>query len=178
MIALADEEDEKGGCECEQTPQSDHSPGVVVNGETVVRTLFSPENVEDGIVKPNSMMMRDLKSRERGCSVDRLEQPNGSREEIAQRAGEKVTNKGGRQWVVLASISVRKIRQFLNSASAQAFCVIDTALEDNRAHADILFHAPGNENRETLQVWRGQLTQAMETEQIAPPGAEIETEAP
>ncbi len=159
-------EQSTGDCDCELVSQSDESPGLVKSSETVVRTLFSPEHIEQsGALKTNSVRMEDLQDAERGCSVDRLDEQHGSLGDIVKRAKDKT--KPGRKLILLAQASVESIRQLATEHGVQVFCVTDTALEHRLCHADIFLHQTSDQgSRAELQVWRRKLIDIMVVSQI------------
>ncbi|NQU60826.1 MAG: hypothetical protein HQ512_06820 [Rhodospirillales bacterium] len=165
---MAEAEGENGDCPREQSSQSKFSPGIVKNDEIVVRTLFEPEHVdEDGNLSAKSLTLKELQNT--GASVDRLDKQHGTKFNILERAHIRIAGKKNRNWVLLSKVSASNIRQFLDESEQPVFCILDTALKENCAHADILFHSFGNlGNRGVLQVWRNRLVEAMETIRVEP----------
>ena len=119
----------------------DFSPGIVKDGEQLLRALFNPEHVEDGLVTDRAIPVRDL--RERGFSVHRMKYVHP---DFVQRSIDELLSrprKGG-PWTdegvaVFMTSCIRALR--LNGE--RAFVVIDTALPDNPGHASIYAAEPG-----------------------------------
>ncbi len=63
------------GCECEETQQSDHSPGVVEHEEPIVFVLTDPLTIEHGSVKNFS----NSELKEKRLSICRSKHSSGTR---------------------------------------------------------------------------------------------------
>ena len=112
------------------------SPGVVEDGETVLREMFNPEHVRDGEVIERAVPVDDL--RHRGFSVHRMRyvapafiKSSMERRVAKARKGDTWREEG------VAKIGVRAVRD-LSIDGEQALVVIDTATDENRGHASIL----------------------------------------
>jgi hypothetical protein len=120
----------------ESTSQSQHSPGPVKESEELLRVLFYPEHVKDGLVLETAIPLEDL--RERGFGVDR--RGRASRSVIEQRISRQMANENKREERQESTISKMRcgaVRGVLNEDRGRACIVIDTASADNPAHASI-----------------------------------------
>lgn len=144
--------------EWERFTASRYSPGIVQSTEQVLRLVINPIHVdpETGGLKPPAVS--DVK--DKGCSVERLTHTTTD-DSIARgrkvASSKNLTIQGGhfRSICGVINLSVEEIRQIKVGGNTQAFCVFDTALEGNHAHADVCQVAPsgGHEARSA----RGQL---------------------
>lgn len=120
----------------ESTSQSQHSPGPVKDSEELLRVLFYPEHVKDGLVLETAIPLEDL--RERGFSVDR--RGYAKRSAIEQRVSRQMANekkREERQESTISKFRCGAVRKILNQDHGRACIVIDTALQENPAHASI-----------------------------------------
>lgn len=126
-------------CECENYSVSDHSPGLVQDNEVLVRILYSPHyiNKETGEVTPAAF----TDARKRGLSVRR--KTHISEEDHRAKIEEKVAvdQSAGRNndgfWRVIYTRCTALRNLKLDSGGGRAFCVYDTATEDDPSHADV-----------------------------------------
>lgn len=133
----------------ESLSASAHSPGVVQAEETLARMIFTP-HWDPVTNKPTPNAIEDAANK--GLSVDRLLHATLAyvqRRAEEARAVELVQAEQGRvrrlesiMW--LKASAVRAIQW----DGKQAFGIFDTALPDNRAHADVCQLVPGK------QAWR------------------------
>ncbi len=119
---------------------SKHSPGPVQSNERVLRLVINPIHIdpETGDLKPSAVT--DVK--DKGCSVERLslttiEESIATGRIVAAAKNEANQGAPAREIHCVANLSVNDIRNIRVGANTQAFCIFDTALEHNRAHADI-----------------------------------------
>ena len=113
--------------------QSEWSPGVVNNNEVLLRTVFEPEHVVDEMVIEAAIPLSDLRSR--GFSVDRSEYANKSI--IHGRINRQISQlPEKRHSGLISKFDCLSVRVLLDE-SERAFIVIDTADEENIAHASI-----------------------------------------
>ena len=118
----------------ENTRQSPYSPGIVEPAEMLLRLGFHPEHTEDGEIVPAAISREDLA--ERGFSVDR--QSHVKRRVIEERACNLMANvPAKRQEALISSFSCGAVRELQDHNNERAFIVIDTAKDDNHAHASI-----------------------------------------
>ena len=127
-------------CECEQSSQSEWSPGLVGDNEAIARLVFSPLHVdENGNVL--STAFSDIDSR--GLSVNRLTYcplhvliSLGRKKEAMDRD----RGRHNRTFLGFVEAPVSNVRYVKRPESDdRAFCVLDTALSDNASHADVIF---------------------------------------
>ena len=141
-------------CECEGVSVSDHSPGIVADDEVLIRTIYSPVHYNRVTGEVNPAAFSDVI--DKGLSVDRkqhisrqaLEEKNQQKADRDLKDGK---NKDGFWALVVADC--RHIRSLLLGSDRRSFCVYDTALPENSAHADICqaaFHEPGTPKRTSL----------------------------
>ncbi len=110
---------------------SDVSPGVVLDNEQLLRSLFNPDHIKDGVLQVAAIPLRDLQSR--GFSVNRLSHvtPQFVNEGINRLlAGRPRYSEG------VARFSAQTVRS-IQVDGRQIFVVIDTAFPDNIGHASI-----------------------------------------
>lgn len=120
-------------CPSEQHPQSEGGPGIVGNYEGLLRHLFTPDHVRDGMVLEAAFSSQDLK--ERGLSVNRKGFTNAKTlEAIRDRY---LLNNMNRRFFGLAEGDCGAVRT-LSVEGTQAFCVVDNIVGDNNAHAHII----------------------------------------
>jgi hypothetical protein len=117
---------------------SDHSPGVVENGEILARQIFSPIHIDtdDNTLTPAAF--NDVF--DKGLSVNRL---SHSAENEIHEAGRSKAQKDRdhgkvRQYLGFVDADCSDIRSIVDSHDQKkVFGVFDTALPDAKNHADI-----------------------------------------
>ncbi len=131
-----------GVLDWENLTASRHSPGVVNSDESVLRLAFHPIHFdsESQSLKPSAVS--DVK--DKGLSVDRLRY--ASREgciETGRLRAARATEAGRQPRGVhaVSTLRVKDVRSVVTQGE-RSFAVYDTALEDNRAHADVCQLAP------------------------------------
>ena len=113
----------------------DLSPGVVQDGEQLLRSMFNPDHIKGGVLQVAAIPLRDLQSR--GFSVNRLSHVTpefvneGINRLLARRPGGEPRYSEG-----VARFSVQTVRS-IQVDGRQVFVVIDTAFPDNVGHASI-----------------------------------------
>ena len=113
----------------------DVSPGIVLNGEQLLRSLFNPDHIKDGVLQVAAVPLRDLQTR--GFSVNRLSHVtpeliyDAINRLLARRPGGEPRYSEG-----VARFSVGIVRSIQDDGK-QVFVVIDTASPDNVGHASI-----------------------------------------
>lgn len=115
--------------------EPDLSPGVVAQGEWLLRSVFYPDHFVGGKVVKTAISLDDLSAR--GFSVNR--QQHVTREVIESGIDKYLENDfqgTPREFVGIACFTSSKVRDFKREDS-QAFVVIDTALSCNRSHASV-----------------------------------------
>lgn len=146
------------GYDWENHSASKYSPGPVESDEQVVRLIINPIHIdtETGELKPSAIT--DVK--DKGCSVDRIkiaspEKSIASGQSIAQAKNLANPDAPSRKVHCVAYLSAGDIRSITVGDNIRAFCIFDTALEDNLAHADVcqVISPKGQEARSA----RGQL---------------------
>lgn len=113
----------------------DLSPGIVLDDEQLLRSLFNPDHIKNGILQVAAIPLRDLQAR--GFSVNRLSHAtpefvgDGINRLLARRPGGEPRYSEG-----VARFSAGAVRG-IQADGRQVFVVIDTALPDNVGHASI-----------------------------------------
>ena len=113
----------------------DVSPGVILNDEQLLRSLFNPDHIKDGVLQVAAIPLRDLQVR--GFSVNRLSHVTpefvdaGINRLLARRPGGEPRYSEG-----VARFSAGTVRG-IQVEGRQVFVVIDTALPVNVGHASI-----------------------------------------
>lgn len=112
-------------CQCEnESVQPDFSPGVVADYETLARFVAPIDfDTASGTVKPSLFGH----ARRMGMSVTRIE--HAGLDGLARQQGAK----GYLGYVVASCADIREVL----TERRRGYCVYDTALQDNPAHADI-----------------------------------------
>ena len=119
----------------------DISPGAVEDDEPLLRSVFNPDHVREGMVQPSAISLKDLQ--ERGFSVNRLWYVTQEFVEDSIRRTLARTFQGSpRESEGVAYFTARTVRDIQDNG-IQAFVVIDTALQDNRGHGSIYLADPG-----------------------------------
>ena len=147
--------EEYPGCECEKYSVSDHSPGLVQNDELLIRTVYSPIqiNQETGQVNPAFFRNDALK---RGLSINRKHQV--SEADLRRKIECKIVrdrNEGKERDDFYRVVTARcsAVRRLVSDDGERLFCVYDTASEEDISHADIcqaLDPPPGTPDRKML----------------------------
>lgn len=145
------------GCECENHSVSDYSLGAVGNEEIIIRTLFSPIQIngKTGFVDPVHFRHDALK---RGLSVNRKDHIDEAdlRAKIEAKIAwdqEQGKNRDGFYRVVTASCG--RIRGIRGEDGSRLFCVYDTGNVDDASHADVcqaFDPPPETANRRSLRM--------------------------
>lgn len=113
----------------------DVSPGIVSDGEQLLRSLFDPDHIKDGVLQVAAIPLRDLQIR--GFSVNRLSHvtpefiTDGINRLLARRPGGEPRYSEG-----VARFSAGAVRS-IQDGESQVFVVIDTPSPDNVGHASI-----------------------------------------
>jgi hypothetical protein len=127
--------------EFERLTASSLSPGPVAHSEDLLRQIFNPLHVEldTGDLKPTAF--EDAANK--GMSVDRLHYRNEEESFQAGYARAEVANTHAKPGAPhrtlhgLAKLRAKSVRALKSADDIQYFGVYDTALADNKAHADI-----------------------------------------
>ena len=126
-----------------QTPHLDEtvsaapgvSPGVVLDDEQLLRSLFNPDHIKYGVLQVAAIPLQDLQAR--GFSVNRLSHVtpeliyDAINRLLARRPGGEPRYSEG-----VARFSAGAVRS-IQDGESQVFVVIDTASPDNVGHAFI-----------------------------------------
>ena len=143
-------------CECENTSVSDYSPTLVQDDELLIRTLYSPIqiNQETGWVDPAHFRNDATK---RGFSVNR--KLHISEAVLRKKIEHKIAcdrNEGKKRDDFFRIVTARSsdIRRQISKDGERLFYVYDTAVEEDVSHADIcqaLDPHPGTPDRKMLK---------------------------
>lgn len=111
------------------------SPGPVQDQEWLIRSLWNPDHIVDGVVQPAAIPIEDLKRK--GFSVNRLLHVTQQlvENELAAAVA-RASNGKPRSAEGVALFTARRVRSF-QEKNSQAFVVIDTGLTRNPGHASI-----------------------------------------
>ena len=147
--------EEYPGCECEKYSVSDHSPGLVQDHELLIRTVYSPIqiNQKTGQVDP-AFFRHD--ARKRGLSINR--KPHIGEVDLRKKIEGKISrdrNAGKERDEFYRVVSARcgDVRRLVSEDGKRLFCVYDTAHQEDISHADIcqtLDPPPGTPDRRML----------------------------
>ncbi len=144
-------------CPCEKTAQSKitPNPGVVANGETLARMVFSPRDIGgDGRLIAYFVQCGHLTGG--GLSVDR-EEICGEKNIHARAIGGQ---KERARYAGCARAGAGAVRGIMDAAGKQAFCVSDDAQKNNPAHA--LVKTSGGQTKGQTRTLRDDLLLLME----------------
>lgn len=123
--------------EDETISQSEFSPCPVKSEEDLLRLGYHPEHMDKGKIVPTAISSQDLT--DRGFSVDRKEYH--SKELIKNRAKIQMKKRlDQRQNAFISTFKCSLVRSILyseNNEKKRGFIVIDTADEENIAHASV-----------------------------------------
>lgn len=112
------------------------SPGVVEDTEFLLRVLFNPQHIKDGVVQEAAIPITDLQSK--GFSVHRMKFVES---EFVMNSINQTLSKprSGISWKDegVAKFKTKTVRQIKDHDGNQAFVVIDTAISENPGHASI-----------------------------------------
>lgn len=146
--------EEYPGCECERYSVSDHSPGLVRDDELLIRTLYSPYQIDEkGTVTPASF--RD--ALERGLSINRkscigeADLRKGIEGKIER---DRKEGKERDEFYRVVTARCGDVRRLFSEDGERLFCVYDTASQEDVSHADVcqaLDPPPGTPNRKMLR---------------------------
>ena len=136
--------------ECESVSVSDYSPCPVEDSETLVAVITSNKYItQDGLLEPTYFEHR----MQNGVSTDR--KVYTSKFEYDKRAELLIKNNLKKINFGSIEISVRKVRTILHSDGRRAIAVYDTAIKENRSHAEIVcteVPLPGSPNRKGIRA--------------------------
>lgn len=131
-------------CECQSVPVSDLSPGVVDDSELLVRILVSPIHIKGMKVKGSAFSRAETT----GLSVVRDHYATDAvvlqvAQALVDSARQANGDKAGVVGVLLVKASA--IRGVRADDEAPCYCVYDTAIVENVAHAEALQRVHGCE---------------------------------
>jgi hypothetical protein len=143
----------------EKEKQSKFSLGVVKDEEELLRLLYTPEHVRDGLVIESAISLDDLKCR--GLSLDRFD--FAKKEIIQERINSQMLKKPeDREEASLAKFTCQDIRSVNNKENLQQNLVIDDATEENIAHSSIFNNNEIGKGRATLRKSRSLLIEYLQ----------------
>jgi len=119
-------------CPGETIRQSEYSPGVVGDDETIVYVLFDPEQWQDGQLSVGAFTNEDLKKTR--LSVARREYTTEAVAK-AQVVGPRVA--GGQKFVGGLRAKCVELRRLSSEDGSRLFCVLDDGLPGHPGHAVI-----------------------------------------
>lgn len=140
-------------CECprEATSQSEHSPGLVQDDEVIVYALVNPLTSSVGQISKSQLKASCLSV----CRAGHISGPDAKSATVDVLL-QKDTTRAHEGFLHALAGKIRAIR--LGQSEVGAFCVIDDALENYRAHAHIGFSDPSDSKlRSEREAARGNL---------------------
>lgn len=121
-------------CACEQFSLSEHSPGPVTDGETIIRMVCVPMHVHRKKPELTPSFFSHVFSK--GMSAQRLEKATDA--ELAEWVNKFLSANDERVWLGYVSASCEALRGSRIEADDQRlFCVYDAALPDNVSHIEV-----------------------------------------
>jgi hypothetical protein len=144
---------DRADCPAELEPQSDGSPGVVLQAERLARILYRADQVEydTGQLKPGAFPVKHLRQ---GLSLARLS--HMSEAELQQHATEFEARNKDNKLAGVGVATTSQVRSLRDSSDRQALCVVDDAKPDFRAHALAALRSP-DEDDASLRALREHL---------------------
>jgi hypothetical protein len=122
--------------EDEQVSQSEFSPGPVEDCEILIRIIVSPHHFKKGDTFLERAAFTRSELRNRGASAERKNLTKPTR---LTHSSHKLLTAEDRSIAGYALVECSSIRGIVDGMGNRIFCVLDTALECNPAHADIFF---------------------------------------
>lgn len=120
----------------EQVSQSEFSPGPVEGHEDLVRIIVSPLHLESGENRLKTAAFPRTDLTDRGVSIERKAFSDLTK---LTHSSHKLLKNEDRSIAGYALVECSSVRAILDELGDQIFCVLDTALKCNPAHADIFF---------------------------------------
>ncbi len=165
MVASGDGEQTTCPEECE--PQSEGSPGIVLDEETPARFIYLEDYVnDDGFLSPTVIPSQD--SSRHGLSFTRLNCV--CLQEIDERGRTFEARKPTNMYRGIAIVVARDVRELRTRGKSQEVCVVDDAGPENIAHALARLKNQETWTRSQVKRLRRKLLQLME---LRPPEPEI-----
>lgn len=121
-------------CACEAHSVSPHSPGPVMDDETLWRLILSPVHYDVATGKVTEAAFDDASNK--GMSVQRLV-VTGSEGDIRQRGHARAAAKPGRTFECAIGATAAGIRALRGPEGGGRFCIYDTADAADPGHADV-----------------------------------------
>jgi hypothetical protein len=143
------------------------SPGLVRDGEIILRTIFDPHHIQGGALSQAAVSLADIRSR--GWSVDRKKYTSLWRVKLSHRSW--LSKKADLEKCYVIPVSVEKIRNDCRMGGDQLFVVTDLALCGNPAHGCVLLSAESGEGqaRRARRVLMGVLPKYVEASRAFSP---------
>ncbi|MBP0018952.1 MAG: hypothetical protein J7647_15565 [Cyanobacteria bacterium SBLK] len=139
-------------CNCETVSVSSYSPKIVGDEERLIRQIYSPIHIDEetGTIKP--LAFDDVENK--GMSVNR--QAYCSKEELFEKVQYKLNldKQRGKTRTFFGAIFAicSDIRSIKTDDNRRAFCVYDTANQNNVSHADICQAIAGRVQRSQIRA--------------------------
>ena len=121
-------------CACEAHSVSPHSPGPVMDDETLWRLILSPVHYDVATGRVTEAAFDDASNK--GMSVQRLA-VTGSEGDIRQRGHARAAAKPGRTFECAIGATAAGIRALRGPEGGGRFCIYDTADAADPGHADV-----------------------------------------
>jgi len=121
-------------CACEAHSVSPHSPGPVMDDETLWRLILSPVHYDVATGRVTEAAFDDASNK--GMSVQRLA-VTGSEGDIRQRGHARAAAKPGRTFECAIGATAAGIRTLRGPEGGGRFCIYDTADAADPGHADV-----------------------------------------
>ena len=121
-------------CACEAHSVSPHSPGPVMDDETLWRLILSPVHYDVATGRVTEAAFDDASNT--GMSVQRLA-VTGSEGDIRQRGHARAAAKPGRTFECAIGATAAGIRALRGPEGGGRFCIYDTADAADPGHADV-----------------------------------------
>lgn len=162
-------------CGCEACTVSEHSPGVVDPDEFLIRIVVDPCQVtdKDGVARPRSTVVSEAATIGASCLRETHAEPGHFIETVEELLKARPRDAKGRARGVFGVIRFRAglaqaIEETLQDKEnkepprqERRFCVYDTAREDRRSHADVMFTKHRQPGRSREERFIGKLYEAV-----------------
>ena len=143
-------------CRCESVSLSVHSPRPVSPDEKLLVAVYHPIHIEDSGELKNSVLST-VKSVGMSCFRQCYVTKEAFSSHVVQQE-----SKGGRRFRGVMTIRADCVREICidrDGSLQRVFCIYDTALRDNRSHAEVC--QTGNPNNSTAKAARERLRQTI-----------------
>jgi hypothetical protein len=156
---------ERPNCRCEKASVSPHSPGRIEESEILVRILVAPQHIRPKTGRPRAAALSDAEThglsliRERTATDEEI---RATAEMLVARARQANGDKAGVFGVLRMTCSTVRGFRYAQEIE-QCYCIYDTALPEQRSHAESFQRVAGAEDGISAQRRERLFDQLQET---------------